>query len=270
MLFDELAGLGVSGDHAILDIGCRDASQSIELANQFNCRVIGVDPVSGNTVRARAKAADAGSSERILALQGSIEEIPLKSSSCDFVWCRDMLNQILDIGHGLYECVRVLKPGGQMLICHTFATDLLEPNEAEFLCGSLAIIPENLNAAGMEMAFASAGYLIHKSDTIASEERENLEGGVSRYTSKQLLRIAIMRRAGAGLEAEVGPLPHRVELADCMWGVYQMLGKLCPPLYILARPILPAHAPDSMLATLRGSMCRLRATRGRGPSTRAA
>ena len=41
--------------------------------------------------------------------------------------------------------------------------------------------------------------------------------------------------AGYRLIHELGRVNYEVELADCHWGVYQMLGKLLPTLYILAK-----------------------------------
>jgi hypothetical protein len=35
---------------------------------------------------------------------------------------------------------------------------------------------------------------------------------------------------------QAGAANHQIELANDLWGVYQMLGKLCPTLYVLERP----------------------------------
>ena len=35
--------------------------------------------------------------------------------------------------------------------------------------------------------------------------------------------------------AALGRTDYEVELANCDWGVYQMLGKLCPICYILRK-----------------------------------
>jgi hypothetical protein len=56
------------------------------------------------------------------------------------------------------------------------------------------------------------------------------------FASKQLLRIARLRRDRERWIREVGPVLFGTELADCCWGVYQMLGKLCPRAYVLERP----------------------------------
>jgi hypothetical protein len=44
-----------------------------------------------------------------------------------------------------------------------------------------------------------------------------------------------MRRDRERLVQELGEKPYATELANCYWGVYQMLGKLCPTLYIIKR-----------------------------------
>jgi hypothetical protein len=35
---------------------------------------------------------------------------------------------------------------------------------------------------------------------------------------------------------ELGDVEYRVELANALWGVYQMIGKLEPRVYVLAAP----------------------------------
>lgn len=54
-------------------------------------------------------------------------------------------------------------------------------------------------------------------------------------TSEQLLRIARIHRNRAELLRRIGEKDYNVEMADCLWGVYQMLGKLCPTVYVVEK-----------------------------------
>lgn len=180
--------------------------------------------------------AEAGLTGRVTLVQGSIEAIPLESATFGFVWCRDMLNHVPDLRKGISECARVLEHDGRMLVYHTFATELLEPQEARRLYEPLAVVPENMSQEHVESIFGETGFAILRHDAIGSEWRESWEEGDERVTSKQLLRIARMRRARDRLVAEVGRIPYHVELANCHWGVYQMLGKLCPTMHVLRKP----------------------------------
>ena len=76
-----------------------------------------------------------------------------------------------------------------------------------------------------EQALAGTGLQIVARDEIGSEWWE--ENG-SHTTAKQLLTLARLRRNRARLIAELGRVVYENELANCHWGVYQMLGKLSP------------------------------------------
>ncbi len=235
MLADKLAGLGISAGHHLLDVGCRDADHTIALAQRFGCTALGVDPVAHRIAEAQAAIAEAGLSDRMQAVVGWIEAIPAEDASVDFIWCRDMLNHVAELAAGLAECHRVLRPGGQMLVYQTFSTELMEANEAAFIYETMAIVPQNQSDAFFESTARSVGFAIAEKDVIASEWREFWEEDGNHKTSQQLLRIARMRRRRDALIPLITETHYNVEIADCLWGVYQMIGKLCPTVYVLAK-----------------------------------
>jgi ubiquinone/menaquinone biosynthesis C-methylase UbiE len=233
MLYDKMAALGLGQGRQLLDVGCRDAAHTCQLASRFGCQALGVDPIAYNIAKARALIAERGLAEQVRAVEGRIETLPAGDHEFDFIWCRDVLNHVPDLRAGLAECIRALRPGGSMLVYQTFATDLLEPGEAARLYAALAIVPANMSTAAFEAACATSGLRIAERETIASEWREYWEEDGTRTTARQLLRIARMRRDRERLIAEVGAAAYECELANCHWGVYQMLGKLCPMRYVL-------------------------------------
>ena len=81
----------------------------------------------------------------------------------------------------------------------------------------------------------AAGLSLIEADLLAGEWREYGEETESKITSKQVLRIARMRRDRERLIAEFGEKSYACELANCHCGVYQMLGKLSASIYTLAR-----------------------------------
>ena len=233
MLYEAIGALGLSEGHYLLDVGCRDAAHTCELVRRYGCRAFGIDSVADNIRRAQKLIAEGGLTARVRAVEGRIEAVPADDQEFDFIWCRDMLNHVPDLRAGLAECTRVLKPGGQMLVYQTFATDLLEPGEAARLYATLAMVPANMSTVAFEAACHDVGLRIAARDQIASEWREYWEEAGVGTTSRQLLRIARMRRDRERLIAELGQANYECELADCHWGVYQMLGKLCPMMYVL-------------------------------------
>ena len=108
MLDDLFAGLGITQDNIILDIGCRDALHAVEFVQRFGCRVIAIDPIDVHMDWAKQRIAEAGLQDRIALIQGRIEELPGDDESFDYIWCRDVLT-LVDLQKGLPECFRVLR-----------------------------------------------------------------------------------------------------------------------------------------------------------------
>jgi SAM-dependent methyltransferase len=235
MLYDKLGALGVGPQHLVLDIGSRDARHACELAVRFGCRVQGVEPVAENLQRAEQLIAERQLTELVRSQAGTIESIPATDETFDFIWCRDMLIHIADLAAGLAECGRVLKAGGWMLVYQTFATDLLATDEAARLYPPLAVVAANMAPGFFETCATAAGFAIRERDVIGSEWREWWEETGDHTTAKQLLTIARLRRDRERLLRELGAVDYAAELANCHWGVYQMLGKLEPVCYLLQK-----------------------------------
>lgn len=235
MLYDVFSGFGVGPDDTVLDAGCRDATYAVELVRRFGCRAVAIDPVPLHVERARQRIAEAGLADRITVYQAGTEAMPIASGSIAAVWCRDVLNHV-DLRPSLAECHRVLVPGGRMLVYQTFATDALEPREAARLYAALAIVPENMSPATFEETAREAGFAIEQRDVIDSEWRERwLEEG-DRRMIEDLLLVARMRRREEALVQRFGRGRYEAEYAGAVWGIYQMLGKLCPTVYVLWKP----------------------------------
>lgn len=236
MLYEKMLELGLTVGSSLLDVGCRDARHTCELVQRSGATAFGIDPVHDHFHHAQKRIKELHLEERVAIQRGRIEAIPTQAKRFDYIWCRDMLNHVSDLRRGLRECLRVLKPSGSMLVYQTFATDRLEPNEAARLYPPLAIVPANMSPAYFEETSRRSGFQITQKDLIGSEWREAWEEDGTRTTSTQLLRLARLRRKRDRYIAALGRSYYEAELANCYWGVYQMLGKLCPICYILRKP----------------------------------
>lgn len=78
-------------------------------------RVIGVDMTPAMLDRARANAAQAGA-HHVEFVQGQIEALPLEESSVDVVISNCVINLSTDKGAVFSEALRVLRPGGRLLV----------------------------------------------------------------------------------------------------------------------------------------------------------
>jgi len=228
MRFPIAASAGVRQDSLVADVGCGSGKHCFQVAERSGCRAIGTDLVHAPL---RSTVAEE-SNDRVQLLQGSIEQLPIPDGSVDFVWCRDMLVHVADLPRALWECTRILRPAGKMLLYTTMETDLMEPREAERLYRPLAIYP--LRRDALECAFDDAGLRIAKVEEIGSELIEFYEERDGR-ASKRLMRIARMRRMKEQLVSAWGAERYESIEALYYWMTYLLLGKLTAAYYVLQK-----------------------------------
>jgi ubiquinone/menaquinone biosynthesis C-methylase UbiE len=233
ILYELFATFNPIAQSEVIDIGCRDASYAIELAKRFGCRVLGIDPAPIHIERARNKIAEAGLVDRVRVELAGIEALPAADGSLDLIWCRDVLNHV-DLPRGLAECARVLRPNGRMLVYQTFATPALEEREAARIYAAMAIVPQNMGEDYFQATAHAAGLSITTRDVVSSEWRERWAEEGSNALLEDLLGVARMRRSETTLVARYGREHYEATYASCLWGIYQMLGKLQPTIYLLS------------------------------------
>ena len=233
-LFETFAALGPKPGELVVDVGSRDAKHAIRLVREHGLRAVALDPVPLHAERARRAVAEAGLEDAVEIVEAGIEAMPLADGLADWIWCRDVLVHV-DQGRGFAECARILRPGGRMLAYVTLATELLEPREAERLFEALAIFPEGVDSAGVEHRAAAAGLKLVSSTRLGGEWRERMiEEGIW-DPGDDLLRLSRLRRREAELVERYGERDVAARAAGKIWGVYQLLGKLCPTVYLWER-----------------------------------
>jgi SAM-dependent methyltransferase len=230
----DLAGSYLTANSWLLDAGCRDAAHLIRLIQRYGAMGVGVDPVEVHIKRAKTAIDSAGVADRADVFVGVMQDLPFPNGHFDFVWCRDVVEQLDDLDAALREAFRVLGPDRHMLVYTTFVTDRLTAQEADMMNRHLGNVPANLVEANVEAAFAKAGFAIERKDVIGSEWREHVEertGAVSRA----LLRLSRLRRQKDALAQRFGQDIYDHVEANLHWEAFQFLGKLLPTVYILRR-----------------------------------
>ena len=229
-LYEIVRELGLPGGAAVLDLGCGEGKQSIELAKRFGFSVAGVDPVWRHIELAREAARAAGIDAHFEL--GRAEAIPLADASVDLLWCREVMVLVADLGAAFAECRRVIRADGRMLLYQMFATGLLEPREAERLFGRTDSQAASWDAQKVERAFVGAGFLIEKQVDFGGEwgefaQEQRGDGG------RQLVHAARLLRDPERYIAKFGKRNYEIKLGDTMWHVYRMIGKLSGRVYLL-------------------------------------
>jgi len=233
-LYEAFAELDVGPDQLVLDAGARDAVHAIELVRRFACRVVAVDPVPLHIDRARKRITDAGFEDRIDVAKATLESLPFGAETFDLIWCRDVLNHV-ELDRALSECKRVLRPGGSMLVYQTFATETCEPEEARRLFAAVAMRAENMSPTYFERAAQRAGFEIVRSDRLHGEWRERMLEDGTWDAVADLLALSRLNRRESELSERYGRAAVEAERGGLLWGIYQVLGKTCPTIYVLAR-----------------------------------
>ena len=233
-LLYELAADYLRAGDVVLDAGCRDAAHLIRLVKAHGVTGVGIDPVPIHIEHASGAVAAAGLDAEITLHLGVIHELPYDEGHFDFVWCRDVLEQVDDLEGGLAELVRVTAPQARLLVYTTFATDRLDGADAAMMKRHLGNVESNLDMAYMEAAFQAAGLLIEVKQVIGPEWREYAEER-TQPMSRALLRLSRLRRRQDEIVAESGREVYDHIEANLHWEVFQVLGKLVPVVYVLSR-----------------------------------
>jgi SAM-dependent methyltransferase len=233
-LFELFDDLGPRPGDRVLDAGARDAVHAIRLVRDHGVRAVALDPVPLHCVRARERIAEAGLTSEIDVVEATIEELPFADSSFDWIWCRDVLVHV-DARRGLAECARVLRPGGALLAYVTLATDRLDPREAEELVAALALRRDSIERTRLEAAAVEAGFVLRSVELLGSEWRERMIEDEKWDVGQDLLHVARLRRQEPELVERYGATAVDAAAYGLSWGAYQLLGKLCPTVYVWDR-----------------------------------
>jgi SAM-dependent methyltransferase len=240
LLFDLVADLGLPPGSTALDVGARDGYYCIELARRFRFTVHGIEPVRRHLDQAARALESLAATEpeiadRIRIDQGIAEQLPDPDASTDLIWCRDVLEHVPDLETVFREFHRVLRPSGHAVIYQTTATDWLTPAEAARLWPPGSIQASSVDPENFEAAIAAGGLTIAQRIQLQGEWREHAEEDGTGITSRQLLWVSRLLRNRPAYEERFGTDAYEAMLTGNLWGVYQMIGKLNPRIYVLSR-----------------------------------
>ncbi len=101
----------------ILDVGCGGGRTIQKLAaHATEGAVYGVDYAKGSVVASRAKNASAIQAGRVAIAQGTVSKLPFADGSFDLVTAVETQYYWPDLPRDMQEILRVLKPGGTLII----------------------------------------------------------------------------------------------------------------------------------------------------------
>lgn len=215
-LYEVFAALDPQPGQLLADVGARDGKYAAELARRYGVRTVALDPVPQSAE----------------VLKGTAEELPFEDGSVDWIWCRDVLVHV-DVPRALAEFARVLRPGGAVVAYVTLPTDRLEPREAEELRRSVALT--GVTHSELETAARDAGLVERSIEPLGTEWREEMAESGRWDVRGEVLELARLTRRRDELVSQHGEAATEAEWGGLVWGIYQVLGKLCPTVYVWTR-----------------------------------
>jgi demethylmenaquinone methyltransferase/2-methoxy-6-polyprenyl-1,4-benzoquinol methylase len=101
-----------------VDVGCGVGLYALWLAEAAGgaAHVIGLEPEAARVEAARDLVAGRPGADRVEFRVGDGTVLPLPDRSVDWVWCGDVLHHIVDTERALREFLRVVRPGGRIVI----------------------------------------------------------------------------------------------------------------------------------------------------------
>lgn len=233
LLYELVGRLRLPPGAVAIDVGCGEGRHAMALAGRFELRVHGFDPVARH-VRLASERLGVEPAGRVDFALGAAEALPVAGAAADLVWCRDVLVHVADLDRAYAEFRRVLRPGGHALVYQSaFATDRLEPREAAWLYRAAGIVPSSADPARTEAAIAGSGLRIEERMEVGLEWAERAEERRGE-AGRRLLHAARLLRAPDRYIGQFGQAAYDIMLADCLWHVYHLLGKLSARVYLLS------------------------------------
>lgn len=147
-----IAGLNLPTGSRGLDVGCGIGLYALWLAETTgpDGRVVGIDHVAERIETATTLVGEALEPGRLTFRQGDGTAIDETDQSFDWIWCADVLHHIDDPVLALKEFMRVVRPGGRIIIKES------QVLEALFLPGHLEL-EKQLQRAQLQYQRGEAG-----------------------------------------------------------------------------------------------------------------
>ena len=137
----------------ILDVATGTGDLALAMARRMRgVQVLGVDLSENMLAEARRKATACGLDERVVLSLGDAERLEVADASVDVVTVAFGVRNFGDLGAGLREIARVLKPGGIFFICNEANGETAKDDKWTQIINGMTIYTDTALKAYLEQA----------------------------------------------------------------------------------------------------------------------
>ena len=203
----------------VLDLGSGTGRFSPLLAGWLDTRVVGVEPSEGMRETASRESAHPS----VTYLAGDAENIPLADGTCDRAWLAYMVHHVPDRPACARELVRVLRPGGVVLVVGAYSLGRREMPMFRYFPAALRIV-DGFPLVGDIIAEFAGGPLEHVATEAGQyESRSSLREAADRFalradttlqliTDEEFAEGMTALEAAAAAETEPAPISVSIDL----------------------------------------------------------
>ncbi|OKI05044.1 methyltransferase type 11 [Streptomyces sp. CB02923] len=194
---------GLPPDARLLDIGCGTGGPAIRLAQRTGGRVTGITVSNEQLARCEERlSATTGLGDRVDYTYGNVMQLGYADNSFDAAWSIDCFAHLSDRPAGLREALRVLRPGGHLLMTEFTRRGATVPPETQAFT-QLWTSPPPTTFATLSGEVEEAGFRIARIQNMTS----NIAlCGELMYVLYKEQRDAIEQRFGKEATAHTDPL----------------------------------------------------------------
>jgi len=177
----------------VLDVGAGIGGPARTLADEFDCRVSGIDLTEAFVATATALSERMGFADRTDFRVADATRLPFEDAAFDLVWSQNVLMNVADKARAFAEMARVLRPGGRAALEMNVSADGGEACYPTFWAEdpsiSHLVTREQAEAllAGAGLAVLRIDDLTHHSVALAEKRRKAAAGAAPDPLGMQVL-----------------------------------------------------------------------------------
>jgi ubiquinone/menaquinone biosynthesis C-methylase UbiE len=194
----------IEADSCVLDVGCGNGNTAIYLAQETQCKVVGLDISQIHIETAQATAKNYPTL-RLAFHKGSATSLPFEDQTFSHVWSQGTLLHIHDSQLALQEAYRVLKLGGLFVFEDLVQLiDSVSESTLKYTYERLHVT-ELFNPQSYQDCLTEMGFQVLRAEDLSQHLKKSYDIQAQRVKGQNLERfIAYQKTSEAALAGEIG------------------------------------------------------------------